>query len=56
MNDHMVYLDNAATTQPTLAVIEAVNLSLSTGFFNPSALYKPAVAAAKEMENCRQLK
>ena len=55
MNDHMVYLDNAATTQPTLAVIEAVNLSLSTGFFNPSALYKPAVAAAKEMENCRQL-
>ena len=54
MNDHMVYLDNAATTQPTLAVIEAVNLSLSTGFFNPSALYKPAVAAAKEMDSCRQ--
>ena len=55
MSDYTVYLDNAATTKPAQAVIDAVAISLRDGFYNPSAIYKPAVAAAKEIENCRML-
>ena len=41
--------------KPAQAVIDAVAISLRDGFYNPSAIYKPAVAAAKEIENCRML-
>ncbi|MDD4080887.1 MAG: cysteine desulfurase family protein [Eubacteriales bacterium] len=55
MNNNMVYLDNAATTRPARAVIDAVTISLGEGFFNPSALYKPSVETAREIERCRKL-
>ncbi len=51
----MIYLDNAATTKPSMAVVEAVNASMTAGFFNPSALYKPAVEASKLVDGCRKL-
>lgn len=52
----MVYLDNAATTRPSQAVLEAVGESMGAeSFFNPSAVYKPAVAAARRLEAARQL-
>lgn len=50
-----VYLDNAATTRPTAAVTEAMRLALTDGYFNPSALYAPAVAAQKRLDACRAL-
>lgn len=50
-----VYLDNSATTQANNQVIHAMNLALSEGYFNPSALYKPAVSVEKKMKACRDL-
>lgn len=49
----MVYLDNAATTRPAPEVVEAVLASMSEGFFNPSAIYGPAVQVNREIESCR---
>lgn len=51
----MVYLDNAATTRPSPLVTEAVSASMAEAYFNPSALYKPAVEASKRMEAARNL-
>jgi cysteine desulfurase len=51
----MVYLDNAATTKPTEKVMEAVQTSMAEAFFNPSALYRPAVEVSKSIESCRML-
>ncbi|MBO2516327.1 MAG: cysteine desulfurase NifS [Clostridiales bacterium] len=50
----MIYLDNSATTRPTDAVRAAVDLAMREGFFNPSALYAPAMAAEKEVRLCRE--
>ncbi len=50
-----VYLDNSATTRPGAAVIKAMRLAMTDGYFNPSALYKPAVQAEKRMDDCRRL-
>lgn len=50
----MIYLDNSATTRPTDAVRAAVDTAMREGFFNPSALYAPAMAAEKEMRLCRE--
>lgn len=51
----MVYLDNAATTRPSRAVTEAMAGCLADDYFNPSAIYKPAVETSKRMESCREL-
>lgn len=51
----MCYLDNSATTRPSRPVVEAMTKSMTEGFYNPSALYSPAVAADKEMAACREL-
>ena len=48
-----IYLDNSATTRPTEAVIRAVEQSMREGYFNPSALYGPALTAQKAMQACR---
>ena len=50
----MIYLDNSATTRPTEAVRAAVVQAMSEGFFNPSALYAPAMQAGLEMKKCRE--
>lgn len=49
-----VYLDNSATTQPSPAVIDAVASSMREGYYNPSALYAPALAAEQQMSACRE--
>lgn len=49
------YLDNSATTRPSAAVMDAMRLAMTDGYFNPSALYKPAVQAEKRMDDCRVL-
>lgn len=51
----IIYLDNSATTRPSAAVMEAMRQAMTDGYFNPSALYKPAVQAEKRMDDCRAL-
>lgn len=49
----MIYLDNAATTKPFESVVEKMNAFYKELYFNPSALYSPAFAVAKEKEKTR---
>ncbi len=48
-----IYLDNSATTKPTAAVADAVKKALDTLWYNPSALYRPAMDTEKAVENVR---
>ena len=38
-----VYLDNSATTRPCEAAVEAMVKSMREDYYNPSALYAPAM-------------
>ena len=49
-----VYLDNSATTQPCEAAVSAAMRALRERWHNPSALYRPAMEAQKEMEETRR--
>lgn len=49
------YLDNSATTKPCAEAVEAMMNCLTTGFYNPSAVYKPAVEAFQQVRACREL-
>ena len=49
-----VYLDNSATTRPCEAAVEAMNESMRENYYNPSALYAPAMKAEKELTRARQ--
>ena len=49
-----VYLDNSATTRPSEPVRKKVLQAMESGWFNPSALYKPAMEIQKEMEGVRE--
>ena len=50
----MVYLDNSATTRPSQAVRDAMVHSMEEVYFNPSALYGPAMHAEKEFTAARK--
>ena len=50
----MIYLDNSATTKPTRAVQAAVLQAMEDGWFNPSALYRPAMEAERARESARE--
>lgn len=50
----MVYLDNSATTRPSRAVRDAMAHSMEEVYFNPSALYGPAMQAEKELTFARK--
>ena len=50
----LCYLDNSATTRPTESVVRAVSDSMLEGFYNPSALYAPALTSEKRMMQCRE--
>ena len=49
-----VYLDNSATTRPSEPVRETVNRHMQSGWYNPSALYKPAMEIQKEINAVRE--
>ncbi len=51
----MIYLDNSATTRVCAAAADAARRAMTEEFFNPSALYAPAMAVEKEMNDCRDL-
>ena len=48
------YLDNSATTRPCEAAIAAMTQCLSEGWYNPSAVYKPAVEAFRKLRSSRE--
>lgn len=48
------YLDNSATTKPSAAVASAVSELMEGGWFNPSALYKPALEIQKKLDGVRE--
>lgn len=50
-----IYLDNAATTKPTEAVIQAMHEVLTTDFYNPSSLYNKGIAVEKKINAVRNL-
>ena len=49
-----IYLDNSATTRPCEAAILAMEKCMREGYFNPSALYAPALSAQRAMLACRE--
>ncbi|MBR1584353.1 MAG: cysteine desulfurase [Clostridia bacterium] len=49
-----IYLDNSATTRPCDQAVEAVVQAMREDYFNPSALYGPALKAEKMMRACRE--
>lgn len=55
MNNMQAYLDNSATTKPCPQAVEAMLNCLTEGFYNPSAVYKPAVEAFQNLRACREL-
>ena len=48
------YLDNSATTRPSTAVRELIRELSESGWYNPSALYKPSMEIQKRMEGVRK--
>lgn len=51
--DKMIYMDNAATTKMTPAVIQAMCLCMEHTWYNPSSLYAPAQRAAEALRDAR---
>ncbi len=51
----MIYLDNAATTQPLFAALQAAEKFNEGFFFNPSALYRGGLRVREEVEKARAL-
>ena len=49
------YLDNSATTRPQEGVVRVMEQCMLEGFYNPSALYAPAVQVEKSLTACREL-
>ena len=49
-----IYLDNSATTRPNEAVVAAMAKCMREGYFNPSALYAPALQSAKMLREGRE--
>ena len=48
------YLDNSATTKPSESVAAAVREMMEGGWYNPSALYKPALEIQKRLDGVRE--
>ena len=48
-----IYLDNSATTRVCAEAADAMVRCMREEFYNPSALYAPALAAQKAMRACR---
>ena len=48
------YLDNSATTRPGDSVAAAVSELMESGWYNPSALYRPALEIQKRMDEVRK--
>ena len=49
----MIYLDNSATTKPCKEAVEAITLSLTENWGNPSALYNFGIDTARQLRTAR---
>ena len=49
-----IYLDNSATTRVCPQAVEAMTRCMREEFYNPSALYAPALEAQKRLRACRE--
>ncbi len=49
------YLDNSATTRPGAAVQALIRELPESGWYNPSALYKPSMEIQKRMDEVREI-
>ena len=47
----MIYLDNAATTRPCPAALDAMRTALEDAWGNPSTLYRPGQQAPGSLSN-----
>lgn len=50
-----VYLDNSATTKSCAACVDAMLESMASNFYNPSALYTPAMHAERAIADARRV-
>ncbi|MEG0862920.1 MAG: cysteine desulfurase family protein [Clostridia bacterium] len=50
-----VYLDNSATTKPCEQAVNAMLQSMRKNYYNPSALYTPAMQAENEIRNAQRV-
>ena len=50
----MIYLDNAATTAPSITAIEKAMCFNNENYFNPSALYSGGLSCAREIRNAKE--
>ena len=50
----IAYLDNSATTRPGAAAAAVMKEMTESGWYNPSALYRPALEVQKELEAVRE--
>lgn len=50
----MIYLDNSATTRPFDEVIDKMNACMREEYFNPSAVYAPAMLAGRILTETRE--
>ena len=49
----MIYLDNAATTKPSLEAFTSAQIYITEKYFNPSAMYKEGFAVQSELKKAR---
>ena len=50
----MVYLDNAATTKPSINALNKAEVFNSENYFNPSGLYSGGISALKEIKSAKE--
>ncbi len=51
----MIYMDNAATTKPSLTAFERARAYVTDQFYNPSAMYKEGFALQSELKKARSV-
>lgn len=51
----MIYLDNAATTKPSITAFERASAYVTEKFYNPSAMYKEGFALQSELKKARSV-
>ncbi len=50
----MIYLDNSATTKPSISAINKASIFNTKHYFNPSTLYHEGLNCAKEIKNAKE--
>ena len=53
-NYNVVYLDNNATTKVAPEVVDTISQYLAEEYWNPSSMYEPALALARQLDEARR--